>query len=84
MLEKVGKEWLRTEYRINKKGAECFRTEDREEAILKLKTLSEEIGRRVKNTKKAVAPAGVFFGTLGAAGILSTTRLSPFSSSSWV
>ena len=42
MLEKVGKEWLRTEFRVNKKGAECYRTEDREEAILKLKSLQEK------------------------------------------
>ena len=42
MLEKVGKEWLRTEFRVNKKGAECYRTEDREEAILRLKSLQEK------------------------------------------
>lgn len=39
MLEKFGREWLRTEYRINKKGAECFRTENREEAVEKLAAL---------------------------------------------
>lgn len=39
MLERFGKEWLRHEYRINKKGAECFRTVDREEAISKLHEL---------------------------------------------
>lgn len=36
MLERFGNEYLRTEYRINKKGAECFRTSDREEAQNKL------------------------------------------------
>lgn len=39
MLEKWGKEWIRTEYRINKKGAECFRTSDREEAYSRLAEL---------------------------------------------
>lgn len=39
MIEKFGKEWIRTEYRINKKGAECFRTEDREEAYNRLAQL---------------------------------------------
>ena len=39
MVERFGKEWLRTEYRINKKGAECFRTEDREAAYNKLAQL---------------------------------------------
>lgn len=39
MIEKFGREYLRTEYRINKKGAECFRTEDREEALSRLAQL---------------------------------------------
>lgn len=39
MIEKFGREYLRTEYRINKKGAECFRTEDREEAYNRLAQL---------------------------------------------
>ena len=39
MIEKFGREWIRTEYRINKKGAECFRTADREEAYNKLAQL---------------------------------------------
>ena len=42
MIEKCGKEYLRTEYRINKKGAECFRTENREDAFSKLETLREK------------------------------------------
>lgn len=42
MLEKIGSEWIRTEYRINKKGAECFRTEDHEALALKLKALQEK------------------------------------------
>lgn len=39
MLQKMGQEWIRTEYRINKKGAECFRTADREEAYNRLAQL---------------------------------------------
>ena len=31
----------RTEYRVNKKGAECFRTEDHAKALAKLAELSE-------------------------------------------
>ena len=43
MLEKYNsREWLRTEYRINKKGAECFRTEDWEEASSKLAELQSK------------------------------------------
>jgi hypothetical protein len=42
MLEKFGREWIRTEYRINKKGAECFRTADRDEAMTKLAQLQEK------------------------------------------
>lgn len=42
MLEKFGHEYYRTEYRINKKGAECYRTENREEAYTKLKALQEK------------------------------------------
>ena len=36
MTEKLGRTWYKSEYRINKKGAECFRTFDREEAVAKL------------------------------------------------
>lgn len=39
MLKKWGKEWIRTEYRINKKGAECFRTLDKEAACNRLAEL---------------------------------------------
>jgi len=39
MLKKFGREWIRTEYRINKKGAECFRTMDEEAAYNKLHEL---------------------------------------------
>jgi len=40
MIEKVNsREWLRTEFRINKKGAECFRTEDKDTAYAKLEQL---------------------------------------------
>lgn len=42
MLEKFGREYCRTEYRINKKGAEYYRTENREEAYLKLKAMQEK------------------------------------------
>lgn len=33
---------VRNEYRINKKGAECFRTESLNDAVSKLKELSEK------------------------------------------
>lgn len=43
MIEKVSsREWLRTEFRINKKGAECFRTENKEEAYSRLKELQQK------------------------------------------
>jgi len=42
MLEKHGSEYLRTEYRINKKGAECYRTENREDAFQRLESLREK------------------------------------------
>ena len=43
MIEKVSsREWLRTEFRINKKGAECFRTEDKEVAYSKLQELQQK------------------------------------------
>jgi len=42
MLERFGREYRRTEYRINKKGAECFRTDDRDEAYSRLTQLQEK------------------------------------------
>ena len=42
MIEKIGSEWIRTEYRINKKGAEFFRTDDRDDAYSRLAQLQEK------------------------------------------
>lgn len=42
MTEKLGRAWYKTEYRINKKGCECFRTMDRDEAVQKLIQLREK------------------------------------------
>lgn len=39
MIERFDKEWVRTEYRINKKGAECYRTDDKAEAYTRLSQL---------------------------------------------
>ena len=36
MEDRLGRTWYRSEYRINKKGAECFRSLDRDEVIAKL------------------------------------------------
>ena len=40
MEYKLGRTWYREEYRINKKGCECFRTCDLDEAKQKLAELS--------------------------------------------
>lgn len=42
MTERLGRTWYKTEYRINKKGCECFRTMDRDEAVQKLILLREK------------------------------------------
>lgn len=39
-VEKIGRERYHVQYRVNKKGAECFRTGNREEARAKLAELS--------------------------------------------
>ena len=40
MITKLGRTYYHEEYRINKKGCECFRTEDLDEATAKLAELS--------------------------------------------
>jgi len=39
-VEKIGRDRYHVQYRINKKGAECFRTGDRDECMAKLAELS--------------------------------------------